>query len=675
MNPHKAAVFLLCLAAVCRAGADIVLEPPVFHGAARSALYRENWPEDNGGVVYCFLRNTGASPDRVAELLVNGLAPGEWPKLSWWRVWPESLAPGGTGCLTLKATGDPFAKGSTAELALVMDSGAQAAVSFPCETPALRLANALPAPEPGTLLLYLRNDGETAAEVRRVLLNSREWAPGVDAGLSAVGGSYTVPPGGLLILELAHGDAPAPGAPLNLRILADAGETAVRVGAGIRLTAAEFPIGTWSSNMIQSPGGQRHARRLGIDACVSYTDWPAQEAMFANYHIRTLNICARQAGDPPQKEPDTEQVAARAGAAHIAAWMVRDEPDLHGIPAARMLDHALDHWRHDPDTPAYLNLMSMSGFNEYGPTADIACMDHYVMHAPNAIPRTGITRHARLEEALEYTDQLKANTEPVRMWTWAQLAAPVWGRQPENWGVKHQFWSHVMGGAKGILWFKYGPDYERDHPEQIRAAENTVRAFNAVRTLCFYGEPLAALTSDDPEITGRLLISRDAVVVVVLNNNYTTGLFPFRSSYTLKSSSGTVSFPLPGWVPPERAAAVTAAGLVPVEPVLKDGTVSLRVSINGAARVFLIGRQDVQAPDTPGRVVIAGRDEKGATLSWPVPRDNCGVFSYEVLLNGEPVDTTPFPVYTAAMPGAYTVRARDAAGNASPPTEPVLVAF
>ena len=107
MNPHKAAVFLLCLAAVCRAGADIVLEPPVFHGAARSALYRENWPEDNGGVVYCFLRNTGASPDRVAELLVNGLAPGEWPKLSWWRVWPESLAPGGTGCLTLKATGDP----------------------------------------------------------------------------------------------------------------------------------------------------------------------------------------------------------------------------------------------------------------------------------------------------------------------------------------------------------------------------------------------------------------------------------------------------------------------------------------------------------------------------------------------------------------------------------------
>jgi len=110
MNPHKAAVFLLCLAAVCRAGADIVLEPPVFHGAARSALYRENWPEDNGGVVYCFLRNTGPAPEKVAELLLNGKAPGEWPKLSWWRVWPESLAPGGTGCLTLKATGAPFAR-------------------------------------------------------------------------------------------------------------------------------------------------------------------------------------------------------------------------------------------------------------------------------------------------------------------------------------------------------------------------------------------------------------------------------------------------------------------------------------------------------------------------------------------------------------------------------------
>ena len=675
MTPHRMAAFLLCLAAAGRAGADIVLEPPVFHGAVRSALYREKWPEDNGGVVYCFVRNTGAAPDGVAELLLNGKAPGEWPKLSWWRVWPESLAPGETGCLTLKATGVPLAKGAGAELAVVMDSGARASVSFACDTPALRLANALPAPEPGALLLYLRNDGKTPAEVRRVLLNSREWAAGTDAGLSAAGGSFTVPPGGLRILELAHGDPLPPMAPLNLRVLADAGGSELRVGAGIRLTAAEFPIGTWSSNMIQSPEGQRHARRLGIDACVSYTDWPAQEAMFAQYHVRTLNICTRQAGDPPQKEPDTGQVGTRAGAAHVAAWMVRDEPDLHGIPAARMLDHALDYWRHDPDTPAYLNLMSMSGFNEYGPTADIACMDHYVMHAPNAIPRTGMTRHARMEEALEYTDQLKANTEPVRMWTWAQLAAPVWGRQPDPWGVKHQFWSHVMGGAKGILWFKYGPDYERDHPEQIRAAEDIVRAFNTVRTLCFYGEPLDGLKSDDPEITGRLLVSRDAVVAVVLNNNYTTGLLPFRSNYALKSSSGTVSFSLPSWIPPEQAVTVTPAGFVPAEHGVDGDTVSLRVSMNGAARVFLIGKRDVQPPEAPARVVIAGRDDKGATLSWPVPRDNYGVAGYDILLNGEPVDTTPFPVYTAAIPGAHTVRARDAAGNVSPPTEPVLIAF
>ncbi|MEV0678542.1 spherulation-specific family 4 protein [Actinosynnema sp. NPDC050436] len=80
------------------------------------------------------------------------------------------------------------------------------------------------------------------------------------------------------------------------------------------------------------------------------------------------------------------------------------------------------------------------------------------------------------------------------------------------------------------------------------------------------------------------------------------------------------------------------------------------------------------APRGVTAVAAAGR----VVLRWRSALDNVAVSGYEVLRDGEPVGTTYDTAFTAAnlSPGtgyAFTVRARDVAGNASAPSAPVTV--
>ncbi|HYP33480.1 MAG TPA: glycoside hydrolase domain-containing protein [Burkholderiaceae bacterium] len=107
-----------------------------------------------------------------------------------------------------------------------------------------------------------------------------------------------------------------------------------------------------------------------------------------------------------------------------------------------------------------------------------------------------------------------------------------------------------------------------------------------------------------------------------------------------------------------------------------DGSFDVSTKLQG-----LIGLvPDTTAPAQPqgftGRFV-AGR----LVLSWLAAKDNSGhVSSYDVLLDGAPLQTVPGTVRTATVrafhPTAqtvYRVRAVDAAGNAGKPTRPLVV--
>ncbi|MDD9376393.1 carbohydrate binding domain-containing protein [Streptomyces sp. ZAF1911] len=90
------------------------------------------------------------------------------------------------------------------------------------------------------------------------------------------------------------------------------------------------------------------------------------------------------------------------------------------------------------------------------------------------------------------------------------------------------------------------------------------------------------------------------------------------------------------------------------------------------------GTVDTQAPTVPGSLTATGKTSTTASLSWTASTDNVGVNGYDVYQGGTKVatsGTTSATVggLTPSTAYAFTVRARDAAGNTSAASNTVNV--
>jgi chitodextrinase len=87
---------------------------------------------------------------------------------------------------------------------------------------------------------------------------------------------------------------------------------------------------------------------------------------------------------------------------------------------------------------------------------------------------------------------------------------------------------------------------------------------------------------------------------------------------------------------------------------------------------------DLKAPSTPIGLKNSLPSETGFTLQWTASTDNVGVAEYDVLINGSWYTSTSsnqLTIYGLNMGSAYsvTVQAKDAAGNVSPTSAPLVV--
>ena len=650
------------------AGTAFVSNPEgaTFHAAVRSHSYTEEWDIDTGGVVYCFVENEADKPDSIKSLRVNQEDISCVESVRWWRSWPESLPPGEIGTVTIKSTGAPIAQGADITLEVEMASGRVYSQPMRCVTPSLRIGNVLASQDRKQLFIYLRNDGIGPVAITGIDINAECFESGGARALSVAGGDAQCPPGELRICSVDYPESIPLLNPIAVRVSGDAGGIPVSVGASLRVTEPGFVLGTWSSDLPKDEAGMKYARELQLDATVNYTDWPRIEEMYRRFNISALS--SANSGEP--KQPDIEKVKQAIDQPYVYAWMVRDEPDLNGKPSSLMQEHNDQYWKADPSHPTYLNLMTTAAFNELGHIPDIACMDHYVMFAPNNIAWTTVFRHAEMEEALEFTLQLKENTEPRLMWTWCQLAKTGgWNGQPHPWGVDYQFWAHVMGGAKGILWFKYGPGYEEDYPEQVETARALAEQIAHIRTLCYYGESMDLVESGNPRVIARALVSEKALVVVALNSDYTVSGWPWRPVYRQYPVETDLKIKVPAWIAPSPVVSVTAEGFAPARYSLEKGMLTLPMRLESRSGVYVVGLDDKEAPEAPDHPHLACRDDAGITLSWGVPWDNAGVAGYEIQADGNTVTATKAPIITIApeLEGkSIRIRARDASGNWSP---------
>ncbi|MCX5126294.1 carbohydrate binding domain-containing protein [Streptomyces sp. NBC_00347] len=90
------------------------------------------------------------------------------------------------------------------------------------------------------------------------------------------------------------------------------------------------------------------------------------------------------------------------------------------------------------------------------------------------------------------------------------------------------------------------------------------------------------------------------------------------------------------------------------------------------------GTVDTQAPTVPGSLTATGKTSTTASLSWNASTDNVGVNGYDVYQGGTKVATsgTTSAIVSGLTPStayAFTVRARDAAGNTSAASNTVNV--
>ncbi|OJH42334.1 hypothetical protein BON30_03780 [Cystobacter ferrugineus] len=105
---------------------------------------------------------------------------------------------------------------------------------------------------------------------------------------------------------------------------------------------------------------------------------------------------------------------------------------------------------------------------------------------------------------------------------------------------------------------------------------------------------------------------------------------------------------------------------------------AMRQTINEYAGTGNPPAGDTQAPSVPANLAVASSTSTQITLSWTASTDNVGVTAYDVYRFGVLIGSSATTSYTdsglaASTPYSYTVRARDAAGNASAASNTVSV--
>lgn len=463
--------------------------------------------------------------------------------------------------------------------------------------------------------------------------------------------------------------------------------------AGIRVVEPEFPYGTWHSSGLNPDqvSARKQYQELGITSIHGPGNQYLMQKGYDQFGLRSMY--EPSFGSPFDTAVAGQRVRQWAGKKFIHLWNIDDEPDLNGKDIREQVLKNLTYWVNDPNIPSYVNLAVMKKYNRYGWYADVVGMDHYAAPpAPNIIALTWVPivgRAGELEEALDYTEYLKFNTEPRRMWTWCQLAPGPWSYEQDDFALNIQFWMHVMGGTKGIEWFVAQAHTRSTYPQLWAAASKVVRQLNSIKYLAFYGERTTLVTPNSNKVLARALVGPYSVVIPVVNNttkyNWNGSFNPIKYNATIQSTAYTLDIELPDWIDPVQVYRVADDGgklpvnmvalgdnkyrIIPSEQIFKEG------------HVYVIAGADTEPPLAPTGLNVADSvSGTQYTLSWNEPFDNFGVKGYYVYYNDRLIDSTSISLYEMngdlfrCPAGAWSVRAYDASGNTGP-AQTIPVAF
>jgi hypothetical protein len=629
--------------------------------------------EDNGGILYVFVKNNSNQKDSVVSLKIsqNNITA----TLDGWRVWPYEMQPANSGnnvsTITAKSISSPVNENSPITIEVTTARGETATQNYFCITPKIRLANVIPSQDMRTLYIYLRNDdANNSFNINEVLINEKSYTAGNANELSVVGNNYTLTPGKIAILKLTATQPYTVVEPLAIRVGATrVGDNAsVFVGAGIRVVPSEFFIGTWFSSGLNSDKIDTRIknRRLRLSNTHGIGNYNLMDTAYQQFFIKVIR--ESNFGSPFDIAPAIADVQQNNNSPYIRYWTLDDEPDLSNKPINEQMEKNRVYWENDPNTPSYVNLAVEKKYSRYGWLPDAVCMDHYAApDAPNIIPLTWtpvIGRKGEMKEALEYSEYLKFNTEPRRMYSWCQFQASTWGNdtleQPRDYALNYQFWAHLAGGAKGIDFFVVQDKDETLIPEQYNEAIKLTRQSAAISGLISYSEytdKVNVVATPANKATARALIGEEAMAMIALNDAYTFTASGALWKTAIDSVDYYLEIDIPAWLQTAQA------GNTEIYQLLPDGSkgfsgfsveylneTKLKITPNAAiykqSHVFVLAKKDLLAPSAVSGLNIPKQvDDYNYTLSWKEPFDNFGTLGYILKYNDAVVDTVYAPIY------------------------------
>ncbi len=416
-----------------------------------------------GGTFWVFVPNDSRQPRSVSSILLDGRDVESIPKgkgLNWYRLSHEMVPPRTTALLILNLQ-CTMLDAAPIELAIRFGDGTQATATLTPKAAPAALASAWL--EGRRLTVVVRNeDPAHPLRVERVRVGGRSLrfralAPEAE------------PNGGLNFLSATLPQAPAPHQSLPLQVDVRVGEGAWMLGGAVRPLARAFPLGTWRTGVWEDDAERQAWRARGFDTFV----FSVGERLTETERRAFTEICPREGvyalpfcGFPRPAVPFIERNRQNP---HIIAYMIKDEPDWadpaqhEGWHIPALCERVAKVFRdREGAPPVYLNLARSRRFGEFAEIPDIACYDAYRVGAP--MPDLAPTEWGNLLElAASYTEDLRANCEPLPFWVWAQGAhmwdERVWvngalGRAcptPEE--IRVQLWLQLSRGAKGVLWF------------------------------------------------------------------------------------------------------------------------------------------------------------------------------------------------------------------------------
>ncbi len=639
----------------------------------------ENVSDDDGGYLTLQFKNISASNITINNVVCkrnnsNGVAP-----YTAFFQYPNSVAPNQYGVVVIKGSGSPFRENDSIILSLNNQ-----VFRLKNETDRFKFANLIPNSTLDTLLVYLRNDFTESVILKKIYINGSVINIETNFQLIASRDSV-VPSKGICILKVPFSQPLKNCVPIFIGAdyRSENGSSIEFSSSFTRNVEPDFPIGTWWSSAFDN-GNQpklEELRELHIGMTHGPGDFGKMQTAYNDYFISTIN--EPNFGNTFDTAVAAAVVRQQRNKDFIKTWTIDDEPDLNDKNIQEQVNKNLTYWNNDNNTPSHVNLAVQRKFNRYSFYSDIISMDHYAAPpAPNIIALTWVPiigRPANLDEALQYTEILKTNSEPRRLWSWVQFLPGPWSYIQDTFTYNIQFWMHVFGGAKGLELFVAQGHSKSTYPAMWRAAQQTIYMQSAIRNLCLYGEPFFNVSSSNNKVITRSLVSDKYMLIAAMNNsvmyNWNLSFSPILYNATInKNLAYELKFVKPKWIATDEVYMLGEHGKkipVTVQPLSNDTFKIIPPKNLGVeSHIFVLGARDNEAPSSPKQLQIVNKtDSANYTLSWDFAIDNIGVQGYILKKDNQLIDTVFAPVFVVKNQPSFcpeinwSVQAFDNSGN------------